>query len=176
MKFLSKKTLLIISGFIVLVVLAAVVGALVYVTSPEFKENARQYAIREIENRTGAHVTLTRLSWNLWSQRIQLLDLTLHGMEPPGSVPLAHIESVEVGLNLRSLFKHRFDLFELTVTRPEIHLTLDEKGNTNLPNPPAQNENGISDFQLSIENFKVAQGQAFINERRLDVDFVLKNV
>src|SRR6185436_2479920 len=69
-----------------------------------------------------------------------------------------------------------FDLFELTVTRPEIHLTLDEKGNTNLPNPPAQNENGISDFQLSIENFKVAQGQAFINERRLDVDFVLKNV
>ncbi len=167
---------MLISGFIVLVALAAVCGALVYFSSPEFKETARQYAIREIEKRTGGQATLSRLSWNLWSQRIHLLDLTLRGMEPVGSAPLAHIESVEVGVNLRSLFKHRIDLFELTVTRPEIHLSLDANGNTNLPNPPPQNGSPIADYQLSIENFKVAQGIAFVNERRLDVDFVLKNV
>jgi len=158
LKLFSKKTFFLISGFVALLVLAAVSGALVYFSSPQFKEKARQYAIREIEKRTGGHAELVRLTWNPWSRRIHLLDLTLHGMEPAGSAPLIHVESVEVGVNVRSLFKHRIDLFELTVSRPEIHLTLDANGNTNLPNPPPQDETGISDFQLSIDNFKVAQG------------------
>src|SRR5205823_2449599 len=35
---------------------------------------------------------------------------------------------------------------------------------------------GRTDFRLNIRNFKVAQGAAFVNERKVDLDFALKNL
>jgi len=176
LKFFNRKTLLLVFGTIAVIVISAIVGTLIYVTSPEFKEKARQYAVRELESETGGRVTIGRLSWNLWTRKISLLDLTIHGAEPADGSPLAHIESIEAGVSLRSLLKHKIDLFELNVTRPVFHLTVDSMGNTNLPSPPPHDSAGRTDYQLSIEKFKVAQGAAFINERAVNLDFVLKNL
>lgn len=175
LKFFTRKTLLIAVCMVAVIAISAITGMVIYISSPGFKETARQYVQRAIENETGGRVTLGRLHWNWWTQRVSVLDLTVRGTEPAEGPPLAHVESIEAGVNLRSLLKRRLDLFELTVTRPEFHLTVDSKGNTNLPSPIPQAE-GRSDFQLSIENFKVAQGMAFVNERRVDIDFVLKNL
>jgi uncharacterized protein involved in outer membrane biogenesis len=160
---------------IFLIAISAITGLLVYISSPGFKETARQYALRAIEDETGGTATLGRLYWNLWTQRVSLLDITVHGTEPADGAPMAHIESIEAGINLRSLLKRKLDLFELTVSRPEFHLFVDAKGNTNLPNPKPH-QAGKTDFQLSIENFKVAQGIAFVNERQIDINFVLRNL
>ena len=175
MKVSIKKILLISACIIAVIALSAITGFVVYVSSPGFKETARQYALRAIEEETGGKATLGRVYWNWWTQRVSLLDLTVRGSEPADGSPLVHIESVEAGINLRSLLKQRLDLFELTVTRPEFHLFVDAKGNTNLPGPQPR-EAGKRDFQLSIENFKVAQGNAFVNERQIDIDFVLRNL
>ena len=175
MKAFTKKILLISACVIVVIAISAITGLIVYVSSPSFKETARQYALRAIEEETGGTATLGRLYWNLWTQRVSLFDITVHGTEPADGSPLVHIESIEAGVNLRSLLERRVDLFELTVTRPELHLSVDAKGNTNLPSPQSR-EAGTTDYQLSIKNFKVAQGVAFINERRLDINFVLKNL
>ena len=155
--------------------IAAITGVLVYVSSPRFKETARQYVLKAIENETGGRVTIGRLHWDWWTQRVSILDLTIRGTEPADGAPLAHVESIEAGINLRSLLKRRLDLFELTVTRPELHLTVDSMGNTNLPTPPPQS-GGRSDFQISIENFTIAQGTAFVNERQIDIGLVVRNL
>ncbi len=175
MKVFTKKTLLISACVIVLIAMSAITGLLVYISSPGFKETARQYALRAIEDETGGRATLGRLYWNLWTQRVSLLDVTVRGTEPADGVPMAHIESIEAGVNLRSLLKRKLDLFELTVSRPEFHLFVDAKGNTNLPSPKPR-EAGKTNFQLSIENFKVAQGIAFVNERQIDINLVLRNL
>ena len=49
-------------------------------------------------------------------------------------------------------------------------------GNTNLPNPPPHNRLGNTDYQISIANFKVAQGAAYVNEKQVALDFTLKNL
>jgi translocation and assembly module TamB len=160
---------------IAVLAVSVVAGLLVYVSSPGFKETARQYAVRAIEEETGGKATLGRMYWNWWSQRVSLLDLTVRGSESADASPLVHVESIEAGINLRSLLKRRLDMFELTATRPEFHLFVDAKGNTNLPSPQPRDA-GKMDFQLSIENFKVAQGTAFVNERQIDIDFVVRNL
>jgi uncharacterized protein involved in outer membrane biogenesis len=161
---------------VVTVAIAAIGAVLVYISSPEFKEKARQYAVREIEKETGGHVTISKLYWNLWNQKVSFLDLTFRGMEPSQGPPLAHIESIDAGISVRSLFKRKLDLFNLTVTRPVFHLYVDEMGNTNLPSPPPRDLTGLANFQLSIENLKIAQGEAFVNERQFNLDFLLKNL
>jgi translocation and assembly module TamB len=176
LKFFNKKTLLLVFGFAVLLVIGVAGGALIYISSPAFKEKARLYAVAELERDTGGRVTLGRLYWNLWTRRVSILDLTIHGMEPADAAPLAHIESIEAGVSFRSLLKQKIDLFELTVTRPEFHVTIDSAGNTNLPNPPPRDYSGLSNYQLNIENFTVAQGMAFVNERQIQLDFILRDL
>lgn len=176
MRFFNKKTLLLLATVVVVIVVSAIGGMLIYLSSPGFKENARQYAVREIEKRTGAHVSMGRLTWNIWTQKISIFDLTLRGLEPAETLPLAHFESIEAGVSVRALWNRKIDLFELTVTRPEFHMLVDEKGNTNLPSPPPSNPSGRAEYELSIRNFRVAQGMALINERQVSVDFTLKNL
>jgi hypothetical protein len=171
----TKKILLTAVGLVALATISAIGGALIYVSSPQFKETARQYVLRAIESETGGRATIGRLYWDWWTQRVSILDLTIRGSEPADAAPLAHIESIEAGINIKSLLKRRLDLFELTVTRPELRLTVDSMGNTNLPSPPPKKE-GRSDFQISIENFTVAQGTAFVNERRIDIGLVVRNL
>jgi len=175
LKVFTKKILLISACVIAVIAISAITGVLVYISSPEFKDTARQYALRSIEDETGGTATLGRLYWNLWTQRVSLFDITVRGMEPADGDPMVHIESIEAGVNLRSLLQRKLDLFELTVSRPEFHLFVDAKGNTNIPSPKPH-EAGKTNFQLSIENFKVAQGTAFVNERRVDINFVLRNL
>src|SRR5262249_31644806 len=46
---------------------------------------------------------------------------------------------------------------------------------TNLPNPPARQQTN-ADFQFSIGTFKIIDGDAFVNERRIKIDFALNHV
>jgi len=172
---LSKRVLLIVGGVILVIVLAIAGGLLYFINSAGFQERARQYIIQQIQENTGGVATLDKFRWSIWDQRFILEGLTIRGLEPPTDPPLAHIQSVLVGVKLRSLFQHRIDLFELIVNRPAFRLLVDENGKTNLPNPPARERKNL-DFQFSIGDFRIVEGSALINERREKVDLALSNV
>ena len=72
MRFFNKRNFLIAGLIVVTVAIAAIGAVLVYISSPEFKEKARQYAVREIEKETGGHVTISKLYWNLWMTKQML--------------------------------------------------------------------------------------------------------
>jgi translocation and assembly module TamB len=159
----------------VLLLLALIGGLIVYVKSPEFERQARQYIISEIEKRTGAQVSLKTVDWTLWNQRFRLEDLTLHGLEPPEENPLAHFDRIDIGLNFRTLLEKKIDLFELTITRPAVNIIVGLDGHTNIPSPP-QTEKKPLEFQISIENFNVVDGVAILNEKPVDLEFSLTNL
>ena len=147
-----------------------------YINSAAFEEQARRRIISEIEKQTGASVELKTFKWNLWNQKFRLEELTLHGLEPPEENPLAHIDRIDIGLNLRTLVEKRLDLFELTVIRPAINVIVDRDGHTNIPAPRSQGERTPQTFQVSIENLNVVDGAAILNEQRIDLEFSLTNL
>ena len=177
MRFLNKRWLLGLLSILALSVLAFVSGLVVYLNSPAFEQQARRYIVREIERRTSGQASLKKFQWNFSQQRLRLEDLTLRGLEPEDEAPLAHFTQIDIGLNFRTLFQRRIDLFELTLTRPEFHLVIGPDGKTNIPSS-AENGGGRkpSDFQISIENFNMMKGSALVNERRLDLDFSAANL
>ncbi|PYS56222.1 MAG: hypothetical protein DMG13_00525, partial [Acidobacteria bacterium] len=175
---MNKRWLLGLLSILTLAVLALIGGVVVYLNSPAFEEQARRYIIREVERRTGGQASLKKFQWNFWQQRFRLQDLTIRGLEPEDEAPLAHFAQIDIGLNFRTLFQRRIDLFELALTRPEFHIVIGSDGKTNIPSP--ENRGGGNgkpfNFQISIENFHMMHGSALVNERRLDLDFSVANL
>ncbi len=176
MKFFNKKRLLALLGFVVVLLAAAAGGIFIFVHSPGFETRARDIIVREIQSRTGARVNVKHVEWDIWQQRFRIEDLTLRGVEPQTAPPLASFPQIEIGLNLRSLFQRKINLFELTLTRPEFHISVDADGKTNLPTPAGQNGGEPSNFEISIESFRILQGSTFLNEREIDTDLWLTNL
>jgi translocation and assembly module TamB len=173
---LTKQWLL---GFLAIGVLiaAAAIGTLFfYINSPAFEQDAQQLIVREIEKRTGAQVSLENFDLAFREQRIRLEGLTLHGLEPATAPPLAHFPRIDAGIGLRTLLQRRIDLVELTIARPEIHVVIGTDGRTNIPSPPQTEARTPLDFRISIDKFTIADGTAFFNERRVNIDLRLANL
>jgi translocation and assembly module TamB len=176
LRFFSRRRIIAALGIAVLVIVAAIAGAIAYVNSTAFEARARRSIIDEIQRRTGATVTLRDFYWSFWERRFRLEDLVLHGLEGPDHAPLAHFTRIDVGLNFRTLLQHQIDLFELTITQPEFHVIVTPDGKTNFPTPETQTLTKPADFEISIENFNVVNGSAILNERRIDLDLSLTNL
>jgi len=173
---LTKKRLILLLGFVVLAVLALVGGLFVYINSPAFDVQARRYILQQIEQQTGAEVTLKSFDWSFRRQTFLLEELTLRGLEPQSGPPLAFFPRIDVGLNFRSLYQRKIHLFELTLTAPQFYIIVDESGKTNFPTPPPRDPRGSFNFEITIDNFRIIDSTANLNERRINVDFALKNL
>jgi translocation and assembly module TamB len=172
-RFLNKRTLLIAAALLLLAAVSALVGVYLYVNSPAFNERVRNFIVERMRTYTGAQVSLERVRWNLTEQRLVLENLTLRGTESETEPPLAHIESITAGVNLRSLMQRRIDLFELTIVNPEFHLHVDSKGQTNVPGPAKRQAMPETQVTLSIDNLKVTGGRGIINDKQTDLDFAI---
>ncbi len=173
---MNRRRILAGLGIILFVVLGAAGIFLAYLNSSAFHARARDYIVQEIEKRTGATVTLQRFNWNLLRRHFHIEDLTLHGLEPAGQAPLAHVESIDIGLNIRTLLEKHIDLFELTVNHPDFHILVSKDGKTNFPAPRSRPDEKPLGFTISIQNFNVVSGSALMNERQVDIDFSLRNL
>jgi translocation and assembly module TamB len=176
LRLLSRRRVAVFFSLVAVVLLALIGGILVYINSPAFEEKARQYIVREIEKRTGAQVSLARFEANFREQRFRLRDLNLRGLESPETAPLAHFDHIDIGLNLRSLLQRRIDLFELSIYQPAFHIVVGPDGKTNFPSPEPRPDQKPLNFQISIENFSLVGGAALLNERRVAIDFSLRNL
>ena len=176
MRFLNSRRILLLLGVLMFAVAAAISALAAYLKSPAFKSRARQYIVRELEQRTGATVTLKSFDWSFWRQRFRLDGLTLHGLEPAEEAPLAQFKRIDIGLNFRTLLEKKIDLFELTFTEPQFHILVGEDGKTNFPSPDSEPLRNPLKFETSIQNFNLIGGSALLNERRVEINFSVKNL
>src|SRR5499426_320221 len=158
LRFFNRRRIIAAVGIVVLIIVAAIAGAIAYINSTAFEARARRSIVEEIQRRTGATVTLRDFHWSFRERRFRLEELVLHGLEGPDHPPLAHFTRIDVGLNFRTLLQHRIDLFELTFTQPEFHVIVTPDGKTNFPTPQTQPLTKPVDFKISIENFNVVNG------------------
>ena len=100
-------------GFILLAVVA--VGLAMVLESGVGQTWIRNVMTREIERRTGTHVEMRSFRLDPWDLRFEIDDLTVHGLETPGSPPLLHADNVSVSLRILSFLGRRIALDQLIV-------------------------------------------------------------
>ena len=160
--------------------LALVISAGWYLTSPRFENWVRLNVIAELENITGGRVELGSLHWSLWRLEIDIHDLTVHGLEPAGEAPYAHVDHLLVRLKILSLFPGNFGLRTLIAERPVIHIMVGPGGATNQPVPILAQKNQPTTvqslFDLGIERAEISNGELVWNDRYIPLNLLADDV
>jgi translocation and assembly module TamB len=168
-----------------LLFLAVSVGLALYVvfTHGFAQRFLRRATIHAIEDRTGARVEMKRFHFYPWKLRVEIDGLTLHGLEGPAAEPLFHADHIVVEARILSLLHRKFSLEELTIDRPELAVSIDRYGHSNVP-PRKPRPKGKpwqeTLFNLQIGKLELRDGRADIGNLRIplavdgrDFDFAL---
>jgi len=169
-----KRLLRLALGAAALAVLAAL-GGLLVLRSDWFLEQLRRRAETELEKLTGGRVEIARLRFDAWRRHGRLEGITVHGEEDPGQPPLFRAEAVEVDLRVESFFRRRLDLVRLRLLGPEIHLSVQTNGVTNLPRlrGKARRRWGQELVDLAVDHFEWQRGAFFLNDQRYALDLAI---
>ncbi len=150
-------------------ILACLIFAAWYFSSPRFHQYVRARVISNLEEVTGGRVELGSLSWKLYRLSFDLRDVTIHGREGPGEAPYAHVERLQARAKILSLFRHEIGLRALEIDRPQIHLIVYSDGTTNQPSRVTRNIRGPIErlFDLSLRRLEVRNGELEVNGRSI---------
>ena len=112
---------------------------------------------------------------------IEANNLTIHGLEAAGEVPLAHADRLYARVRIIS-FVDRQDEPEgnCAVDQPVIHLIVNPDGSTNVPEPKVKtgcNHSAVQQlFDLATNRAELRDGSLIVNERKLPLDFSANDV
>jgi len=95
----------------------------------------RDALINRLEQATGARVEMAGFHFSFWKLRLEIDDLTLHGLEAANQSPLFHADRVAVDIRVISFLGRKIALDDLIVERPQVAIRLDRDGRSNLPTP-----------------------------------------
>jgi len=129
----------------------------------------RSEIITQVHKRTGATVQMGSFHFNPWRLTVGVSDLTVHGLEEPGAPPLFHADRVDVGVRILSLFRHQVALDEVIVDEPEVAVTVDKNGHSNVPSPERRSPSRpwrTTLFDLRIGQLALRDGGVSYNNRR----------
>ncbi|MCL4795194.1 MAG: translocation/assembly module TamB domain-containing protein [Bryobacteraceae bacterium] len=159
------------AGTLAAALILAAGASLLVLRSEWFREKVRVKIIQVTEDATGGRVELQGFHYD-WSAMTARVDgFTIHGLEPLGREPLAHIPSIELAIHVRSLLQRDVELRSLTIERPAVHIYVAEDGSTNLPSPRrprAPGANVIEDLlRLRIGRLAVADGLLHYDSREI---------
>src|SRR5579864_3171409 len=139
----------------------------------------RHVVVSQIEQRTGARVDLGGFHLHIWQLRAELDDLTLHGLEAPGTPPLFHAAHVNVDIHILSLAGKEIAIDELVLDQPQLAVRVDKNGKSNLPTPRvAQSKRPWREtlFSLRIGHLEFRDGSVTFNDRSAPLAMLGKNL
>jgi translocation and assembly module TamB len=169
------KYLLILSG----VILLFVVVGLWYITTDSFQSLVRRRLVAEIERITGGRAEVGTFHTIPFRMRVEVRDITVRGREGPGTVPLAHADSLVAQVKVISFLRTEFGFFGLVLDHPVIHVAVYPDGTTNIPGPRVLGGPGKTPieqlFDLSIDRLEVRHGELLWNGEKMALDFAAHN-
>src|SRR5438067_4700807 len=124
------------------VILLAFVAIAFYLTSDSFQDRVRRRVVTELEQVTGGRVELSAFNWNLSKLEFVCENLTIHGLEPAGEIPYAHVDFLKVRLKILSIFRREVDLRFVAAQHPVVHIIVKPDGSTNQPVPKVAQKGG----------------------------------
>jgi translocation and assembly module TamB len=152
--------------------LVLLIASVIILQTGWFKNKVRQRIISEVESTTGGRVEIGQFNYNWHNFTAEVAPFVLHGTEPAGAPPLFRSSKIHVGLEIISFVERTANIAALTIDRPEIHVTVNADGTTNVPTPRAVTPGDIvaEILNLKIQHFTLANGFAEYNSQRIPLD------
>lgn len=171
-----------LSGALIVIALAVLLVGIILKSGLAERWVRREIASR-VEQSTGARVEMGAFHLNVWHLKLEIDNITVHGLEAADMPPLFHADRVDVGVHIISLLGRKVALDELIVERPEVAVWIDRNGRSNVPTPRARTTNRPwrqTLFSLRIRHLELKDGTVSYNDRRTplavdggNLDFVL---
>lgn len=165
---------------LVLLIVLAVVGLLLYASTPQFSDMVRKKVVAVLEDSTGGRVELQSFHWSLLRLAVTAGNLTIHGLEGPGETPYAHFSRLYVRIRVLSFLRPKIALDYLEADHPVFHLIVYPDGSTNQPRPrrPVESNRSFTDtiFDLQAQRVEADQGLVLINQRAIPFNLAANNL
>ena len=162
-----------IIGWTVLVAFA-LVGILLgtayaVVHTKAFNQWALAQVTEQARQTTGARVEIQSMAIDWRSLDVDFYGLALYGNGPDSAPVLLRADHLRVGLKIVSLLRRKFDLAEIVLDRPVVHLLVDARGNSNMPRAASgsKSPNSPTVFDMAIGHVAINSGQIYYNDEEL---------
>ena len=109
---------------------------------------------------------------------MEIDNLTLHGREAPGALPLFHADRTRASVRVLSAFRRQFALEELNVLHPVVGIQIDRNGRSNVPSPKVQGSSRPWQqtlFALRIGQLALVDGTVQFNDQAIPLSLQGKN-
>jgi translocation and assembly module TamB len=153
-----------------------------YMTTESFQAYVRRRIVSAMEEATGARVELGAYHTVPFRLQVEIRDFTLHGLEGPDQIPLAHVDSVIARIKVISLLETSFGFHSIVLEHPVTHLIVYPDGSTNLPSPKGQRVSSSEQtpieqlFSFSINQLEVRRGEFLWNDQKVPFEFKASDV
>lgn len=159
--------------------LVAIMVGLWYTTTKSFQAYVRRRIVDEVERITGGRAEIGSFHVVPFHLQVELRNVTVHGKEPAGDVPLAHADSLLAQMKVISFLRTEFGFTSLVVDHPVIHIAIGADGETS--NVPALKVHQATSaagvvqqlFALSIDHLSVRNGELLWGDRKIPLDFAV---
>ena len=161
-------------------ILIAIVAGLWYTTTNSFQQYVRRRMVEEVERITGGKAEVGSFHVVPFHLQVEVRNITVHGKEGPGEVPLAHADSLQAQVKIISLLKTEFGFQSLILEHPIVHVAIAPDGSTNIPSlreiPGKSSTDPVAElFALSIDRLIVHNGELLWADKKLPLDFSVHN-
>jgi translocation and assembly module TamB len=159
--------------------LVAVLAGLWYTTTKSFQAYVRRRMVEEVERITGGRAEIGSFHVVPFHLQVEVRDITVHGREGPGDVPLVHAASMLAQMKVVSFLRTEFGFTSLVLDHPVIHVAIGADGvTTNLPALKVQQADTANAavqqlFALSIDHLAVHNGELLWGDRRIPLEFAV---
>lgn len=133
--------------------------------------------IRQAEQSTGSRVEIQSMAVDWKSLDVDLYGLLLYGAGSD-SVPLFRADHLRAGVKIVSLLRRKFDLAEVVLDRPELHLFVDAHGNSNMPHPAVEKKStnpADAIFHMAIGHVAINSGEIVYDDKEVPLAAELRN-
>jgi translocation and assembly module TamB len=154
--------------------LIALVASLAMLQTNWFKNKVRARIISVAETATGGRVDIESFDYNWGEFTVEVAPFVVHGKEAPDARPFLRADRVRIGLKMVSLLERQVDLVSLMVEKPQLSVTVNPDGTTNVPEPKGGSrwENNFANqlLDLKVQHFELRDGFAEYNSQRIPLD------
>ena len=150
-----------------------------YTTTQSFQNYVRRRMVAEVERITGGRAEVGSFHVVPFHLQVEVRNITVHGKEAPGDIPLAHADSLVAQLKINSLLRTDVGFRSLVLERPVIHIAIGPDGvSTNIPSmrvlPQGTGTEGLERlFALSINHLSVRNGMLLWMDQKVPLNFTV---